>query len=111
MEENTGNTENKKTKVMIIGHVDHGKTTLTAALMQAMEVMEVKERGIIIVEAKDELPTISAKMKESEDPFDNTPKFVIRNYREIEPLQEPFIDYSINNPWPPPKGRKGKRRW
>lgn len=108
MEENTGNTENKKKiNVMIVGHVDHGKTTLTAALMQAMEVMEVKERSIVIVDVSGaELANIK-----KEDPFDNTPKFLIKNYREIEPLGEPFIDYGINNPWPPPKGRKGKRRW
>jgi ABC-type polar amino acid transport system ATPase subunit len=103
MEENTGNTENKKTKVMIIGHVDHGKTTLTAAMMKAMEV---HKDDIIIVGAEGaELANIK-----KEDPFDNTPKFVIKPY-DLEPLREPFIDYSQNNPWPSPKGRKGKRRW
>ena len=106
-QENTGNTENKKTKVIIIGHVDHGKTTLTAALMQALKI---KEEDIIIVGAGDKLPTVSAKMKESEDPFDNTPKFVIKNY--AEPLPElRAIDLTEHNPWPSPKGRKGKRRW
>jgi len=102
-QENTGNTENKKTKVMIIGHVDHGKTTLTAALMQAMKV---KEEDIIIVDVN-KLP----KEIKKEDPFDNTPKFVIKPY-DLEPLIEPFIDLSVqHNPWPSPKGRKGKRRW
>jgi len=102
MEENTGNTENKKTKVMIIGHVDHGKTTLTAALMQALKI---KEEDIIIVGAGDKLPE-----KVKEDPFDNTPKFVIKNY--AEPLPElRAIDLTEHNPWPSPKGRKGKRRW
>lgn len=100
MEENTGNTTNNKT-IMIIGHVDHGRTCLTAAKLAAM-----KDKSIVLVEDLKDINTQEVK----NNPFDKEPTMIIKNYR-VEPLLNAYIDMQEHNPWPSPKGRKGKRKW
>ncbi len=93
-------TKNKKT-IMIIGHIDHGKACLTAAKLAAM-----KDKSIVLVEDLKDINTQEIK----NNPFDKEPTMIIKNYR-VEPLSEPYINMQEHNPWPSPKGRKGKRKW
>lgn len=66
-------------KVGIIGHVDHGKTTLISAIERALE----KEAGIVVInsEEKERGMTINESIKQ-----DNT--MMLHSLREAEFMDE-----------------------
>lgn len=88
--------------VMIVGDIHIG---LGRAI--AMASADLKDTVIIVVSGGD----IVDKKEEVNNQFGNPP-MKIENLRCFEPTQEVDLKHmEFSNPWPSPKGRKGKRKW
>jgi len=115
--------ENKKLpQVIIIGagpedKIGTGQIALyIASLKQTHEIIfvdsigEIKDKTGWDVDI-DKLNTLTTKEIENihnnKKIFDN-PSIIIENLPKME---IPFIDFKEHNPWPTPKGNRGKRKW
>lgn len=127
---NTGHTENnqenlpkkRKGTILVIGHVDHGKTTLTAAMTKALASKVGEE--IIVVDSVEKLQEVTG-VELSPEQVEiigagrtgtieelSKPEPLTFRARPVVELPSAQIHYNTeSNPWPSKKGRKGKRRW
>ena len=112
--------ENKKSQVIIIGAGPEDKmgagriALLIADLEKKHEVIFVdsieKARDLTGLDLElGKMPTLVVDdMKQKT--FENPP-IPFKRYEVEMPPRIDFMDMQEHNPWPSPKGRKGKRRW
>lgn len=100
---NNGMKPNRK--ILLVGHVGHGSTVALTAAM----IAKIKEQDNIIV-----VDTSNANEIEKEEPrkqrLGDPEPYIITDRYLPNAIQEPVF-LQENNPWPPPKGKKGKRRY
>ena len=71
-------------------------------------INKIEEQGDVIIIGSGDV-SLPAK-EQKENPFENPP-IPFKNYREIEPLRDIRFYNEESNPYPSPKGRRGKRKW
>jgi hypothetical protein len=90
--------------VMIVGDIHIG---LGRAMAEVIASTHMNDTIIIVGSGGD----IVDKKEEVNNQFGNPP-MKIENLRCFEPTQEVDLKHmEFSNPWPSPKGRKGKKRW
>jgi hypothetical protein len=109
--------ENKKPQVIIVGAGPEDKDG-TGRI--ALYIAGLKEKHEVIfvdtLEKAKELTGLDLELGKmptlvvddlKENPFRNPPL----KFERLPEYKVPFMDMTEHNPWPSPKGRKGKRRW
>lgn len=123
MEDNTENPLKKKPKIFIIGAGPAGLMTMAKRVEEVLELQNNKGVDVVIIDSKESFAKEfdGAEMAKSK-PLNKTrplsellkpAPIVIRNYRSEDMLEDNCKIYNneVNNPWPSPKGRKGKKRY
>jgi predicted flavoprotein YhiN len=123
MEDNTENPLKKKPKLFIIGAGPAGFMTTTRRVEEILELQNNKGAEVVIVDSKESFAKEFTEAEMAKSKPLNEPKpltellkpapIVIRNYRSEDMLEDNCKIYNneVNNPWPSPKGRKGKKRY
>lgn len=119
MEENKENPLKKQPKIFIIGAGPAGSVTTTKRVEEILETQKIKGVEVVVLDSKEsfakELEGVDISTAKPLNELIGPPPIVIKNYRSMEMLEE-IQKYQINinevnNPWPSPKGRKGKKRY
>ena len=95
----------KKKPILIVGMCSLGMS-VGRAMAEALATANMKHDVVIIGCGSGD--TTEKKEEKVNNQFGNPP-MKIENLRCFEPLQEVRLEF--NNPWPSPKGRKGKKKW
>lgn len=94
-----------KTQIVIMGMMPPMSSIVSKAIA---EMVESKEIIFVTQEQGAEMAAL-LKKEPKENPFENPPLPYVISRMDTEPLSQIFLNE--NNPWPSPKGRKGKKRW
>lgn len=117
MEENTENPLKKQPKIFIIGAGPAGLMSMTKKVEEILETQKNKGVEVVVIDSKESFAKefTEAEMAKPKPLSEllGPPPIVIKNYRSVEMLEDNCKIYNneVNNPWPSPKGRKGKKRY
>lgn len=123
MEDNTENPLKKKPKIFIIGAGPAGLMSMTKRVEEILETQKNQGVEVVVVDSKESFAKEFTEAEMAKSKPLNEPKpltellkpapIVIRNYRSEDMLEDNCKIYNneVNNPWPSPKGRKGKKRY
>jgi len=121
MEENTENPlkkqPKKQPKIFIIGAGPAGLMSTTKRVEEILELQNNKGVDVVIIDSKEnfakEFDGAELGKPRPLSELIGPPPIVIKNYRSEDMLENNCKIYNneVNNPWPSPKGRKGKKRY